>query len=212
MPVRILIFEDNDGLRHSLATLLNSTKDYEVVGDFAAVEKVNDIMENHFPDVVIMDIDMPGKDGIWAVPIIKEIKPEIAIIMYTQYEDDDKLFRSIRAGADGYILKKTPPQMLFEAIEEVWQGGAPLSPSIAKRVMASFREPLKKAGTQFTLTPKETEILHYLTKGYSVKFIASELSVSYETIKSHLRNIYRKLHVNCGKEAIAKILAEKINL
>lgn len=209
MPVRIIIFEDNEKLRFSLVTLLDTTDDYNVVGHYGNVKKVAKIIEETFPDVVIMDIDMPGKDGISAVPGIKELYPEASIIMYTQFEDDDKLFRSISAGADGYILKKTPPQLLFTAIEEVRSGGAPMSPSVAKRMLASFRPDTK--GKRYELTPRETDIMHLLVKGYSVKLIAAELNISYQTVKTHLKNIYLKLHVNCGKEAIAKALAEKIN-
>lgn len=207
-----MIFEDNEGLRHSLETLLNATGEYHVVGSYPNASGVESIMKETFPDVVIMDIDMPERDGISAVPAIKEIYPDTAVIMYTQYEDDDKLFRSIRAGADGYILKKTPAQMLFKGIKEVMEGGAPMSPTIAGKVMAEFRKSAKSPDKVYQLTPKESEILKFLIKGYSVKWIASELTLSYETAKTHLRNIYRKLQVNCGKEAIAKILSEKIIL
>ncbi len=208
MPLRIIIFEDNEKLRHSLVTLLGTSGNYDVVGDYGNVKEVSDIVHATFPDVVIMDIEMPEKDGISAVPLIKEIYPEASIIMYTQYEDEDKLFRSISAGADGYILKKTPPQLLFEAIEEVSSGGAPMSPSIAKKMLASFRPDPKKK--RYELTPRETDIMLLLVKGYGVKIIAAELNLSYETVKTHLKNIYRKLHVNCGKEAIVKVLSEKI--
>lgn len=209
MPIRIIIFDDNEKLRHSLVTLLGSSAEYDVVGNYSNVLNVEQIINETFPDVVIMDIEMPEKDGISAVPVIKETYPEASIIMYTQYEDEDKLFSSISAGADGYILKKTPPQLLFEAIEEVSTGGAPLSPSIAKKMLASFRSGPKK--NLYDLTPRETEIMQLLIKGYGVKMIASDLFISYETAKTHLKNIYRKLHVNCGKEAIVKVLTEKIN-
>jgi len=208
MPVRIIIFDDNEKLRHSLVTVLNTSDQYEVVGNYSNVLNVKNIISETFPDVVILDIEMPEKDGISAVSEIKEIFPEASIIMYTQYEDEDKLFSSIRAGADGYILKKTPPQLLFEAIEEVSTGGAPLSPSIAKRMLASFRSGPRS--NIYALTPREIEIMQLLVKGFGVKLIAAELFISYETAKTHLKNIYRKLHVNCGKEAIAKVLAEKI--
>lgn len=208
MPIRIIIFEDNEKLRHSLVTLLATTEHYNVVGHYANVMDVEKIISDTFPDVVIMDIDMPEKDGISAVPIIKELYPEASIIMYTQYEDDDKLFRSISAGADGYILKKTAPQLLFAAIEEVRSGGAPMSPSVAKRMLASFRPDVKTM--RYQLTPRETDIMHLLVKGYGIKLIAAELNISYQTVKTHLKNIYLKMHVNCGKEAIAKVLSEKI--
>jgi DNA-binding NarL/FixJ family response regulator len=137
--------------------------------------------------------------------------PEISIVMYTQFEDEDKIFRSLCAGADGYILKKTSPIILFQALEEVSNGGAPLSPAIAKKVLASFHTSSNKA-LRYNLTPREIEVLKLLIKGYSVKYIAAELFICYDTCKSHLKNIYTKLHVNCGKEAIAKVLAERIIL
>lgn len=211
MQTKIVIFEDNENLRSSLVVLLNSIEQYLVVGDFPNVLEASKNIKELDPDMVIMDIDMPGKDGISVVPEIKEIKPEISIVMYTQFEDEDKIFRSLCAGADGYILKKTSPIILFQALEEVSNGGAPLSPAIAKKVLASFHTSSNKA-LRYNLTPREIEVLKLLIKGYSVKYIAAELFISYDTCKSHLKNIYTKLHVNCGKEAIAKVLAERIVL
>ena len=140
--------------------------------------------------------------------MIKEAKPETFVIMYTMFEDDEKLFNSLCAGANGYILKKTSPYKLFEAINEVIEGGAPMSPTIAKRVLQSFQN--KSAPQQYHLSPRESEILQLLIKGYSIKTIAAELKIAFDTTRAHLRNIYQKLHVNCGKEAIAKVLSEKI--
>lgn len=209
-----MIFEDNEALRNSLVYLLNAQPGYLVVGDFNNVHHVKAQVIAAQPDLVIMDIDMPGKDGITAVEEIKEIRPKTAIVMYTQFEDDDRLFKSICAGADGYILKKTSPEKFFDAIKDALDGGAPMSPLIAKKVLGSFRAP--KPGNnniqlKYDLTNREAEILQLLTKGYSVKLIAHEMSIAYDTARSHLRNTYRKLHVNCGKEAIAILLASKIN-
>ncbi len=210
MAVSVIIFEDNEVLRSSLVTLMEDTTDYLVIGDYNNVMDVAAIITKKMPDVVIMDIDMPQKDGISAVPVIKEINPDTAIIMYTQFEDEEKLFKSMCAGADGYILKKTSPIKLFDAIDDVRNGGAPMSPSIAKKMLHSFRENNKPLGHQYNLTPREVEILQLLIKGYSIKLIASELFIAFDTARAHLKNIYRKLHVNCGKEAIAKVLADKI--
>lgn len=212
MKNRIVIFEDNESLRKSLVILLNDSEDYVISGDFPNVLNVKEAIESLRPYLVILDIDMPGKDGISAIPIIKEIDPEILVVMYTQFEDDDKIFRSLCAGADGYILKKTSPERLLKALEEVKSGGAAMSPSIAKKVMASFRIDQSGAAVKYMLTEREIEVLKLLIKGCSIKYIASELNIVYETVRSHLKNIYAKLHVNCGKEAIAKILAEKIKL
>ena len=212
MATRITIFEDNQRVRESLSALLDNGKEYVVCGAFPTVLDVTNIIKNEHPDVVVLDIDMPGMDGISAIPLIKEINPEISIVMYTQFEDDDKLFRSLCAGADGYVLKKTTPAKLLDAIEEVRKGGSPLSPAVARKVLSSFREKPNSARENYDLTEREVEVLQLLTKGYSVKLIAADLNIAYDTCRSHLRNIYRKLHVNCGKEAIAKVLAEKIIL
>lgn len=212
MVTRIAIFEDNKRVRESLCFMFNRANEYEVCGAYPTVVHVQSIIPSITPNVVILDIDMPQMDGITAIPIIKEIDPEISIIMYTQFEDDEKLFRSLCAGADGYILKKTSPILLLDAIEEVRNGGAPLSPAVARKVLLSFRNQKNPARIMYELTQREVEVLQLLTKGYSVKLIAADLEIAYDTSRSHLRNIYRKLHVNCGKEAIAKILAEKIDL
>jgi DNA-binding NarL/FixJ family response regulator len=209
METKLIIYEDNANLRNSLVVLLNSSEDYLVVGDFPDVLLAREQTKSYQPDLVILDIDMPGKDGISVIPDIKEVNPAISIVMYTQFEDEDKIFRSLCAGADGYILKKISPMLLFHALEEVKHGGAPLSPAIAKKVLASFH--LQRNSTlRYNLTPREIEVLKLLIKGYSIKYIAAELMIAYDTCKAHLKNIYIKLHVNCGKEAIAKVLAEKI--
>ncbi|AVR46858.1 two-component system response regulator [Christiangramia fulva] len=212
MNSRLLIFEDNDSLRASMVSLLQNEEGYFLVGDFSNVLDVKNILEKLNPDIVILDIDMPGKDGIWAIPIIKEFNPLIHIVMYTQFEDDEKLFKSLCAGADGYVLKKTSPFKLVKAIKEVEKGGAPMSPSIAKKVLSSFKQIERKSTFSYDLTEREIQVLNLLVKGYSIKYMASELGIAYETCRSHLKNIYTKLHVNCGKEAIAKVLSEKIEL
>jgi DNA-binding NarL/FixJ family response regulator len=212
MDQKLVIYEDNEALRNSLVYLLNEQEGYKVVGDFNNVNDVKNQVRQCQPDLVIMDIDMPGKDGITGVEEIKEIRPETPIIMYTQFEDDERLFKSICAGADGYILKKTSPEKFFDAIKEALSGGAPMSPLIAKKVINSFKAAKDNNNIQlkYDLTNREAEILHLLTKGYSVKLIAHEMCIAYDTARSHLRNTYRKLHVNCGKEAIAILLASKI--
>ena len=210
MPISIIIFEDNDQLRESLVTLLNNSEGYVVTGDYGHVMDAANIIRRRRPDVVIMDIDLPEKSGIEGVRMIKESRPETLVIMYTMFEDDEKLFNSLCAGANGYILKKTSPYKLFEAINEVMEGGAPMSPTIARRVLQSFQN--KSAARLYNLSPRETELLYLLIKGYSIKMIAAELKIAFDTVRTHLRNIYQKLHVNCGKEAIAKVLSEKIIL
>ncbi|WP_026260183.1 response regulator [Segetibacter koreensis] len=206
----IIIFEDDDQLRDSLVVLIGSSNsnDYRVTAHYGNAIDAATIIRCYKPDVVIMDINMPGKTGIQAVREIKEARPETFIIMYTMFENDENLFDSLCAGANGYILKKTSPFKLFEAIGDVMQGGAPMSPTIARRVLQSFE--MRSSGQLYHLTAREKEILQLLVKGYSIKIIADELKISFDTVRTHLKNIYPKLHVNCGKEAIAKVLREKI--
>ena len=210
VAISIIIFEDNDRLRQSLAYLLQSVEDYEVLGDYNNCKDAANITRVYKPDVVLMDIDMPGENGITGVGIVKEVRPQTAVIMYTVAEDDEKIFQCLCAGANGYLLKKTAPEKIFESIREVVEGGAPMSPSIAKKVIGSFQS--SNSGNKYGLTERELEVLQLLSKGYSTKAISSELVIAFNTVRSHLKNIYAKLHVNCGKEAIAKILAEQIRL
>jgi DNA-binding NarL/FixJ family response regulator len=207
MPVKIVIFEDNDRLRESLVALFNGMDEYEVVGDYNNCNDAATIARVYKPDVVLMDIDLPGESGIKGVFKIKESYPQSAIIMYTVFEDDEKLFQCLCAGANGYLLKKTAPAKLIDAIQEVIEGGAPMSPSIARKVLNSFQH---GKSNRYSLSPREVETLQLLIKGYSAKMIAAELKISYDTARYHLKNIYNKLHVNCGKEAIAKALGEHI--
>ena len=204
----IIIFEDNDHLRESLVYLLNNYEHYKVIADYNNCMKAASVIKMHQPDVVLMDIDMPGMNGIEGVKKVKEARPETAVIMYTVFENDEKLFACLCAGANGYLLKKTPPARLFDAIEEVINGGAPMSPSIAKKVIESFNK--NTAQHKYNLSSRELEVLQLLVKGHSTKIIAAILFISFETVRSHLKNIYNKLHVNCGKEAIAKVLTERI--
>lgn len=208
MAVRIVIFEDNHKLRESLAYLLDHYDDYQVVAHFDRCDDAANVVRVHQPDVVLMDIDMPGKSGIEGVAMVKEAMPEVAVIIYTVFEDDEKLFKGLCAGANGYLLKKTPPQKLFESIQEVLDGGAPMSPVIARKVMNTFHAHSGKL--RYSLTTRELEVLQYLIKGYSAKLIATEMALAFDTVRSHLKNIYQKLHVNCGKEAIVKALQERI--
>jgi DNA-binding NarL/FixJ family response regulator len=209
LPIKIIIFEDNDRLRESLAFLLQSTSEYEVVGDYNNCKDAVNITRVYEPDVVLMDIDMPGETGIKGVSMVKETRPQTAVIMYTVFEDEEKLFQCLCAGANGYLLKKTEPEKIFEAIKEVMEGGAPMSPSIAKKVIESFQP--ARTVNQYQLTERELDVLQLLTKGHSTKVIADKLDIAFNTVRSHLKNIYAKLHVNCGKEAIAKVLAEHIS-
>jgi len=207
MPIKIVIFEDNDKLRDSLVALFNGMEEYELAGDYNNCNEAATIARVYQPDVVLMDIDMPGDSGIKGVSSIKETRPHTAIIMYTVFEDDEKLFQCLCAGANGYLLKKTHPAKLIDAIQEVIIGGAPMSPVIARKVLDSFQH---GKSNRYHLSAREVEVLQLLIKGYSAKMIAAEIHISFDTARYHLKNIYQKLHVNCGKEAIAKALGEHI--
>jgi DNA-binding NarL/FixJ family response regulator len=207
-PIRIILFEDDEQLRQLLVMLLAEGNKFTVVGDYADCKKCDFYILRDEPDVVIMDIDMPGKSGIDGVRMIKEARPETYVVMYTMFEDDDKLFQSLCAGANGYILKKMAPDKLEEAIIDVIHGGAPMSPSIARKVLYSFQR--SKNIRNYDLSKREKEILQLLIEGYPTKQIASELFIAFDTVRTHLKNIYTKLHVNCGKEAISKALKERI--
>lgn len=203
----IVLFEDDQNLRKALRDLINRIENYVVIGDFDDCLHADDVMRQLKPDLVIMDIDLPGRNGIEGVRMIKEISPVTPVIMHTVFEDEDKLFESLCAGANGYLLKNSSFQKLLNAIDEVMQGGAPLSPSIAKRVLESFQITKK---TEYNLSSREIEILSLLVKGFSYKMIAAKCFISFETVRVHIRNIYNKLHVNCGREAVALALKNQI--
>jgi DNA-binding NarL/FixJ family response regulator len=211
MNIKVTIFEDNTNLRRGLATLINGTEGFECAGEYGNCDDLVKHITETKPDVVLMDIEMPGIDGIEAVRILKPQFPEIKILMETIFEDDEKVFHSICSGAEGYILKNTPPTQILEAIREIYTGGAPMTPSIASKVLSMF-----KSGTTFAkdesynLTYRETEVLKYLVRGMSYKATANKCSVSIETINSHVKNIYRKLQVNSKAEAILKAIKGKI--
>jgi DNA-binding NarL/FixJ family response regulator len=200
---KILIFEDNANLRETIRVLLNIEPDFVVCGDFEHCINAEKMTHKLQPDVVLMDIDMPGMTGIEGILLVKKAKPNTEIIMHTVFEEDDQLFSAFCNGASGYLLKKYAPSQLINAIREVKNGGAPMSAGIAKRVLASFK---KSSSVDYDLSNRELEILTWLTKGYSYKMIATECFISLETVKSHLKHIYTKLQVNCATEAVAKAL------
>lgn len=204
---RLLIYEDNAKLRQSLCMLINGQQDYEVVGGFPNCNHVMNEVSKAHPDIVIMDIDMPGTNGIEGVRKIKEYNPDIYILMYTVFEDDDRIFDSLCAGANGYVLKKSPPSKLIEALRELSEGGAPLTPTVARKVLERLNQPHR---LRYHLSDREKDVLRLLVQGYSYKKIASDCHISIDTVRSHVRNIYTKLHVNCGREAVVKALKERI--
>lgn len=208
MTTRIILFDDDEKLRASMKILLEGIEGYMVVGDFGNAENADKIVEELQPDIVIMDIDMPKMNGVEGLQLIKKTKPGLGIIMHTVFEDDKRLFDSLCAGASGYLLKNSSLIKLLEAIEEVQSGGAPMSPSVAKKVLFYFQQPVKK--NQYGLSERELEVLQHLVKGYSYKMISAACFISLSTVQAHIKNIYTKLHVNCGREAVVLALKDKI--
>jgi DNA-binding NarL/FixJ family response regulator len=206
----IILFEDKVNMRESLKFLLESESDFQLLEMFPNCSKAAEETLRLQPDVVLMDIDMPEINGIEGVKRIKEIRPETQIIMLTVFEDDDKIFESIKAGADGYLLKKSIPLELIPAIRNAVVGGSPISPGIASKVLNAFREKSKPKTNNYELSKREYEVLELLTKGYSYKKIANSLFVSVDTIGTHIKNIYSKLQVNSASEAVSKALKFRI--
>lgn len=209
MAISLVIYEDNVRLRESLQLLLGTDTGFVIAGAFPDCSLVIGQMEELAPELVIMDIDMPGMNGIEAVKLIKTEFPAVKVIMYTVFDDDNRIFECICNGADGYLLKNTSPLNLIKALQELSDGGAPMSPFVAQKVFQFFRNS-KQGGESFNLTPREIEILEWLVRGNSYKMIADKSSISIDTVKKHLQNIYHKLHVNCGTEAVVKALQHKI--
>jgi DNA-binding NarL/FixJ family response regulator len=207
--LRIILFDDNETLRESLASLFSLCQDMKLIGAYANCLNALEVIEKEVPDIILMDIQMPEMCGIQGVMRIKEAYPSIPILMQTVFEDEDKIFSAIEAGASGYVLKSEKPESIIEAIRELNRGGAPMSSVIAAKVIAWFQKNKSPIQT-YQLTNRETDILRRLTEGMSYKMIASEMDVSYHTVNAHIRNIYDKLHVNSMGEAIAKALKEKI--
>jgi len=203
MAVNVAIFEDNRLLREMLTQLINGTQGYSCVGSFPDANNAIQKIQRAVPDVILMDIEMPGTNGIEAVRLIKEHYPAVLIIMQTVIEDNDKIFDAICAGASGYLLKNTAPARLLEAINEANAGGSPMSPFIARKVIATFQKPAI-SDSDYLLSPREKEVLEWLAKGLVYKEIAQHLGVGSETIKMHLKNIYKKLHVQNKIEALNK--------
>lgn len=208
MAIRITIFDDNPKRREGLSLLVNSSEGMECVGAFNDCSNVVRDLENTLPDVVLMDIDMPNVNGIEGLLLLRPHFPDVKVLMQTVFEDDEKVFAAICAGADGYILKQTSPAKLLEGITEVTLGGAPMTPVIARKVLQLFSKQNTAKTNQFQLTRREQEILELLVKGYSYKMIADECFVSYATVNTHVSSIYNKLHVQSSAGAVAVAIRE----
>jgi DNA-binding NarL/FixJ family response regulator len=207
--LRISIFEDNRKYRESLEFIILSSPDLSLNGSFADTTRLQQRIAEHNPDVVLMDINIPGMSGIEAVMEIKKHFPHIQVCMQTVFEEDDKVFASLCAGASGYILKNTPAEKVLQAIREVAEGGAFFNPTIARKILFNFQQQPKQA-EYIQLSEREKEILKLLVDGLSYKMIADACNVSFHTIHTHVKNIYEKLHVSSKGEAVAKAIRNKL--
>lgn len=212
MQYVVLIYEDNVKLRQSLVQLLTEEGTFKVAGAFSHCDNVAEEMIALAPALIVMDIDMPGIGGIKGVKKAKETLASVKMVMHTVFDDDARIFESICAGADGYILKNTSPLKFIDALKSVMEGDVAMSPFVAQKVFQHFRNQNLPEKDPYNLTNRELEILQLLVQGNSYKMIADKCCISLDTVKKHLQNIYGKLHVNCGTEAVAKALKHKIVL
>jgi DNA-binding NarL/FixJ family response regulator len=211
MPIKVIIYEDNEDLRDSLSQTIEAAQGLELQNAFPNCEHVKEHMEVYKPDVVLMDIDMPVVNGLEGVKIISQNFPSLPVIMLTIFEDDKSIFEAICNGASGYLLKKSSPEKITDAIKDVMEGGAPMTASVARKVLSFFPKSRSANGDATdNLSKRETEILTWLVKGHSYKMIANELAISIDTVRSHIKKIYEKLHVNSATEAVSKALIKKM--
>jgi len=206
MPIKVAIVEDNDKIREGLSMLIDGSEGFLCSATCGSAEEALRYLPSHIPDVVLMDIHLPKMSGIECVEKLKAQNQDLQIMMLTVYEDDENVFKSLVAGATGYILKRTPPAELLEAIREVHEGGSPMSDQIARKVVEAFQQMGKSSKETENLSDREKEILAYLAKGYHDKEIADKFFLSVKTVRTHLRNIYKKLHVRSRTEAVLKYL------
>jgi DNA-binding NarL/FixJ family response regulator len=208
--IEVAIVEDRRDIRESLAMLIGGTEGFACTGGYRSMEEALAKLKHHLPHVVLCDIGLPGMSGIEGIRILKELYPDLLILMLTIYDDDERIFDAICAGACGYLLKKTPPLRLLDSLKESVTGGAPMSPEVARRVMSLFREIRPPERADYELTPHETRLLKLLVEGHNYKTAALELNVTVHTVSFHLRNIYEKLQVHSKSEAVAKALRNRL--
>jgi len=208
--IRVAIVEDERDIRESLTFLVNGTSGYSCTGSYRSMEEALDGIPRQLPDVVLSDIGLPGMSGIDGVRLLKERHPDLVLLMLSVYDDDDRIFDAICAGACGYLLKKTPPARLLDSLKEAVAGGAPMSPEVARRVIALFRQVRPPERANYDLTPHETRLLKLFVEGHNYKTAAAELGVSVNTVNFHVRSIYSKLQVHSRSEAVAKALLNRL--
>lgn len=203
--IKVIVIEDDSTIRNGMVSLINQAPGFECINSFDNCEDAIKNFDNQNADILLMDISLPGISGIEGVKIIKQKYPDINIIMLTVFEDNNKIFNSLKAGANGYLLKKTSIEKILESITDVYNGGAAMSPGIARKVLNYFSNS-KTLIDEYNLSKREAEVLEKLINGLSYKIIADELFISLDTVRTHIKNIYLKLHVNSKSEAVAKAL------
>ena len=206
MPVSVSIVEDNDKLRGTLARVLNRADGFRCVSNYSNAEDALKDLPQVRPDVVLMDINLPGMNGVECVRQLKQLIPQTQVLMLTVYEDTENIFNALAAGAGGYLLKRTTSRELLEAIQEMHRGGSPMTMHIARKVVQSFQQTAASAQSTENLSPREQEVLDFLSHGFLYKEIAEKMGVSYETVHTYIRRIYEKLQVRTRTEAVAKFL------
>jgi DNA-binding NarL/FixJ family response regulator len=208
--IKVLIYEDNPQLREGLTMLIDGTDGFQVLGAFKNCGNVAYEVGSYNPDVILMDIDMPGINGLEGLKIIRKQNTRVSILMLTVFDDNKNIFEALLSGANGYLLKKTPPAKLLEYIQEASTGGAPMTASVAAQVLKMFSQINLPTDEDYHLSSREQQVLQLLVKGYSYKMIAGEMFIAMDTVRSHIKKIYEKLHVNSKSEAVAKAFRDRL--
>ncbi len=208
--IRVSIFEDNTHLRDSLSFLVNISDQFECLHAYPDTKNIVSNLEKHTPEVIIMDIEMPGMNGIDATRLVKQHFPNIRVMIFTVFDDDEKIFQSLCAGGSGYLLKSSSPEQVLQGLKDVHNSGASLSPAVAERMVKFFQNNVSYTSADYSLTAREKELLLQMVEGKSYKMISDAMTVSLETVKYHIKNIYRKLHVNSSSEAVVKAIRQNI--
>ena len=208
--IKTAIIEDQDDIREGLASLIGFTAGFKCTGAYQSMEEALDRIKMNIPDVVLSDIGLPGMDGIQGIKILKEKYPQMLILMITVYDDDERIFDALCAGANGYLLKRTPPMRLLESLRDAVNGGSPMSPEVASKVIRLFREIRPPETVDYDLTPHEIRLLKLLVDGHNYNTAAKELTSSVNTVKFYIKRIYEKLQVHSKSEAVAKALKERL--
>ncbi len=210
MITRVLIFEDNPDFAESLGELIRQSAGLELAAICPHAQQAVKMVRLHRPDVVLMDIDMPLVNGLQGLRQIRADGSDVIVIMLTVFDDNERVFQAVCHGASGYLLKRTPPEKIIEAVREARDGGAPMTPSVAKQVLKLFSQPFALADELQTLTSREHDTLSLLVRGYSYKMAAAEMHITLDTLRYHIKNVYAKLHVNSKSEAVAKAIQNKL--